>query len=405
MLYDLRKLLGIRREQAAANPHDKPTRDQINTLQQLEQLVLNTALAAPQIAQIREQLAKLTPPAHQRVGTPPYPAGPVPKIEAQDESLDMRGGKRQRLMSPSAFGQHGTPPPASTPFLGASASDLASLTSLLNPDIIRTASAQAYRQSATPPPSNMPKPVPVAGPPNQGGAAPGLLNFDPALLSSLASAAAAIKTSASNSPAPGVPLPAAIAAAANNKAINERVLGQYEQHRLHFKVNLHNSEIARYRPGCSALLHEAMPLRCNQCGNRYLDNPLGKERLDKDLDRHLRISRRYTDGIGGQRHIARSWFASEEEWVLPASAIPPSETVIKTEQAKKKAKETAELLNKTVPVPMDEATNEERRRCPICKESFKNEYSEEEEDWVWRNAVEVDGKIYHASCKAEQDGN
>lgn len=363
VLFDLRKLLGIRREQSAANPYDKSVHDQVNTLQQvchsvvfrpstnhrglielclpvlylqLEQLILNTSLSAAQIAQIREQIAKLTPPAQQqpqaaRVGTPPYP-GVVPKLEAQDDSLDVRGGKRQRLMSPSNYsGARGTPPPSTAPmpFLGASASDLASLTSLLNPDIIRTASAQGARPSATPPLAStpIPMPVPIHAQPShqqqqqqqlhpQGQVPPSvsapLLNLDPNLLSSLANATA--KGSATNSPVPGAARVSggATATSAANKAINERVLGQYEQHRLHFRVNLHNSEIARYRPGCSALLHEAMPLRCNQCGNRYLDSPLGKERLNKDLDRHLRISKRYNEGIGGQRHIARSWFSSEE---------------------------------------------------------------------------------------------
>ena len=75
---------------------------------------------------------------------------------------------------------------------------------------------------------------------------------------------------------------------------------------------------------------------------------------------------------------------------------------MKTEEAKKVAAATAELLNKTVPVPAEAATNDESRRCPICKEEFKNEYSEEDEDWVWRNAIEFNGHIYHASCKAEE---
>jgi pre-mRNA cleavage complex 2 protein Pcf11 len=44
-------------------------------------------------------------------------------------------------------------------------------------------------------------------------------------------------------------------------------------------------------------------------------------------------------------------------------------------------------------VPEGAATDEELARCPICKEPFKNEYSEDEEDWVWRNAIEIDGKV------------
>lgn len=84
---------------------------------------------------------------------------------------------------------------------------------------------------------------------------------------------------------------------------------------------------------------------------------------------------------------------SQQEWVLPPSKIQPSAAVLQADLAKKKAESTAELLNKFVMVPPTAATDEEISRCPICKETFKNEYSEEEEDWVWRNCIEIDGKV------------
>lgn len=79
--------------------------------------------------------------------------------------------------------------------------------------------------------------------------------------------------------------------------------------------------------------------------------------------------------------------------MLPPSKIQPSAAVLQADIAKKKAESTAELLNKFVMVPPTAATDEEISRCPICKETFKNEYSEEEEDWVWRNCIEIDGKV------------
>ncbi len=57
--------------------------------------------------------------------------------------------------------------------------------------------------------------------------------------------------------------------------------------------------------------------------------------------------------------------------------------------------------------------------CPICKEALKSEFLEEDEEWVWRNAVKKDDKvrridfsnnlssvsyefqIFHATCHAE----
>ena len=31
--------------------------------------------------------------------------------------------------------------------------------------------------------------------------------------------------------------------------------------------------------------------------------------------------------------------------------------------------------------------------CPICKETLKAEFLEDDEEWVWRNAVRKDDKV------------
>jgi hypothetical protein len=31
--------------------------------------------------------------------------------------------------------------------------------------------------------------------------------------------------------------------------------------------------------------------------------------------------------------------------------------------------------------------------CPICKEALKSEFLEDDEEWVWKNAKEVKGKV------------
>ena len=65
--------------------------------------------------------------------------------------------------------------------------------------------------------------------------------------------------------------------------------------------------------------------------------------------------------------------------------------------------------------PGDEATPVS---CPICKETIKSEFLEDDEDWVWKNAMKKDGRVclrgfypfslllslrqvYHATCHAE----
>ena len=55
------------------------------------------------------------------------------------------------------------------------------------------------------------------------------------------------------------------------------------------------------------------------------------------------------------------------------------------------AKRDAELRARFVVVPPgDEAKH---ITCPICKEAFKSEFNEEDEEWIWKNALKVDDKV------------
>jgi pre-mRNA cleavage complex 2 protein Pcf11 len=85
--------------------------------------------------------------------------------------------------------------------------------------------------------------------------------------------------------------------------------------------------------------------------------------------------------------------------------------------AEEKAKREGELRAMFVVV----APGEEAKpfSCPVCKDPMKCEFLEDEEEWVWKNAVKKDDKvrflfyisvnrvlivllqIYHATCHAE----
>jgi pre-mRNA cleavage complex 2 protein Pcf11 len=59
--------------------------------------------------------------------------------------------------------------------------------------------------------------------------------------------------------------------------------------------------------------------------------------------------------------------------------------------AEEAAKREADLRASFVVVPPgDEA---KPISCPICKEVLKSEFLEDEEDWVWKNAVKKDDKV------------
>lgn len=50
--------------------------------------------------------------------------------------------------------------------------------------------------------------------------------------------------------------------------------------------------------------------------------------------------------------------------------------------------------------PGDEA---KQVSCPICKETLKSEFLEDDEDWVWKNAVMKDDRVRLSSTSVESD--
>lgn len=146
--------------------------------------------------------------------------------------------------------------------------------------------------------------------------------------------------------------------------------------------------------------HKHLPLQCRQCANRYPAGQAGQKSLDAHLDWHFRQGRRAKDSAA--RGLSRSWLDTASEW-LRGGQDDPSTSLSSTGAADGKkglsAQQEAELKEATdmwIVAPTDsEKTNEP---CPICKEKFVSEWSEDEEEWIWKNARKVDEEIYHGSC-------
>ncbi|KXN86429.1 hypothetical protein AN958_10291 [Leucoagaricus sp. SymC.cos] len=152
-------------------------------------------------------------------------------------------------------------------------------------------------------------------------------------------------------------------------------------------------------------LYDLLALQCQQCGIRYPDTALGKKHLEDHLDLHFRQNRKLSQN--SDRGHDRSWFTSVENWVHEPSLDSPNksrilkiksthETTVATAQ---KTENKVDLKSQYVTVPPgDEA---KPLSCPICKEILQIEFLEDEEEWIWRNAVKKDDKVYHATCRAE----
>jgi len=149
-------------------------------------------------------------------------------------------------------------------------------------------------------------------------------------------------------------------------------------------------------------LYDRLPVKCKQCERRFPDGPLGKKKLGDHLDMHFRQNRKTGQAVG--RGHSRSWFISIDDFLNDVAdkkgkrreTSGPSSSLATNSEASKRDEE---LRASYIVVPSgDEAKS---ISCPVCKELLKSEFLDEEEEWVWKNAVRVKDKIYHATCHAE----
>ncbi|RCH82844.1 hypothetical protein CU098_000588, partial [Rhizopus stolonifer] len=163
------------------------------------------------------------------------------------------------------------------------------------------------------------------------------------------------------------------------------------------------------RPGAIELLYSAEPLQCKQCGFRYPKTEKGQAKMDAHLDSHFRQNRKMKERT--KRGLSRSWFVTVEQWIngeggeLTHQQAPtflhdgmghanPKSTE-KLNQASNEDTINPDLY--TVVMPNDD----NRKPCAICGERFVDFWNDDEEEWMYKNAVMVNDKIYHATCHAD----
>jgi pre-mRNA cleavage complex 2 protein Pcf11 len=77
-------------------------------------------------------------------------------------------------------------------------------------------------------------------------------------------------------------------------------------------------------------------------------------------------------------------YSSGEKITSLSSRLSSAKAVATAESAKRDAELCALFV--VVP-PGDEAKHV---TCPICKEVFKSEFNEDDEEWIWKNARKID---------------
>ncbi|PVH99627.1 hypothetical protein DM02DRAFT_629215 [Periconia macrospinosa] len=161
------------------------------------------------------------------------------------------------------------------------------------------------------------------------------------------------------------------------------------------EIELTTASLKQPRFHLISRLYEAYPNLCSTCGRRFEATPQGKEKKARHMDWHFKVK----DPDAAKRGIHRSWYISEKEWVDYREMDETSPDQINSGASGSATAVKKQAKDRYVHVPQDTAMGQ--APCPICQEKFDPQWLVEANDFVWMDALQVGGKIYHATCYEE----
>ncbi|KAI2210215.1 mRNA 3' end processing factor [Ophidiomyces ophidiicola] len=368
---DIDSLILSARNDFANKPLDASVQQRLKALLDLQSILQQQELPQEQLKLIRNQVSKLSTTAPTTFSIPP--GLPIPPIS-----------------TPSAP----TPPPTLTGH-----TPQPNLQALLNPstlaDLIK---ATANPQNRTPPPP-LPQTYPQVSAAASATSAT-TVSENPLIASLRARGLLPLVPGASvQQSSPGFPF---ILPGQNGYTPSATPqLPLTGQSNIKISVQMTSASIRVPRPNLIFRLYEEKPNRCGTCGRRFAANDEGKEKKARHLDWHFKTNQRMNEA--SKRGQSRSWYVDERDWIESrefdddvglGDATTASSKPMTEEEASKKAPQ-----QRWIRAPNDAALR--NTPCPICQEQFESTWSEEAQDWIWRDAVKVGNRVYHASCYSE----
>lgn len=169
-----------------------------------------------------------------------------------------------------------------------------------------------------------------------------------------------------------------------------------------------------------SLLYDFKPIQCSKCPRRFASSPEGDLLMKKHIEWHERVEQRLSlggSGLGGV--VNRSWYLTESAWVefddyresderkqnaslalanTSVSITPDKNEASRDHRDRHDKIDLADAPNYIVRIP-ESSSNEVV--CGICREKLVGIFDEDSGDWIWRNAVEQKGKVWHWTCWEE----
>ena len=167
-----------------------------------------------------------------------------------------------------------------------------------------------------------------------------------------------------------------------------------------YDVKLTSASMKIPRPQLVTTFLNSRPNQCATCGRRFASDDGGKDQKARHLDWHFRTKTRMVEAESRAQN--RSWYVDEREWIgskeyehddgQAEAALLASSTATNSQGRTQK-------MEDYVRAPSDPVLRGEP--CPIDLEPFKSEWNEELQDFIWKDAVFIAGRYYHASCYRE----
>jgi pre-mRNA cleavage complex 2 protein Pcf11 len=151
------------------------------------------------------------------------------------------------------------------------------------------------------------------------------------------------------------------------------------------------------RPHLIASLFNTRPNVCNTCGRRFTSDEAGKERKARHLDWHFRTKTRMIEAE--KKGQSRSWYVDEREWIASREYEDdegPDESHAGGGAFVSPSSAGNSHMRDLVRAPNDPVLK--NLPCPIDQEKFEQFWSDELQEFMWKDAIQVGNRIYHASC-------
>lgn len=126
--------------------------------------------------------------------------------------------------------------------------------------------------------------------------------------------------------------------------------------------------------------------QCTNCGIRFPEK--SQELYASHLDSHYEKNRTNMTQSKIKKH--RKWYPTMDKWKLIKDFSSLKDVV---------ENETDILVSSTVGTKFPVASsNEEENVCVVCKEKFELFFNDEQDQWLLKDAILVDGNFYHSIC-------